>query len=43
MPTDHPLAVGGSLNVASVQTDLSGPITVTGRGAGSRNRKCNSQ
>ncbi|WP_340817778.1 homoserine dehydrogenase [Methanolobus sp. WCC4] len=35
VPIDHPLAVGGSLNVASVQTDLSGPITVTGRGAGS--------
>jgi homoserine dehydrogenase len=35
VPIDHPLAVGGSLNVASMQTDLSGPITVTGRGAGS--------
>ncbi len=35
VPVDHPLAVGGSLNVASVQTDLSGPITVTGCGAGS--------
>ncbi|SFM58059.1 homoserine dehydrogenase [Methanolobus profundi] len=35
VPIDHPLAVGGSLNVASVQTDLAGPITVTGRGAGS--------
>lgn len=35
VPNDHPLAVGGSLNVASIQTDLSGPITVTGRGAGS--------
>lgn len=35
VPVDHPLAVGGSLNVASMQTDLSGPITVTGRGAGS--------
>lgn len=35
VPVDHPLAVGGSLNVASLQTDLSGPVTVTGRGAGS--------
>ncbi|WP_407356815.1 homoserine dehydrogenase [Methanolobus sp. WCC5] len=35
VPIGHPLAVAGSLNVASVQTDLSGPITVTGRGAGS--------
>ncbi|WP_094227701.1 homoserine dehydrogenase [Methanolobus psychrotolerans] len=35
VPTDHPLAVGGTLNVASMQTELAGPITVTGRGAGS--------
>lgn len=35
VPIDHPLAVGGSRNVASIQTDISGPITVTGRGAGS--------
>ncbi len=35
VPMFHPLAVGGSLNVASIQTDLAGPITVTGRGAGS--------
>lgn len=35
VPLDNPLAVGGTLNVFSVQTDISGPITITGRGAGS--------
>jgi homoserine dehydrogenase len=35
VPLSHPLAVGGTLNVFSVQTDLAGPITITGRGAGS--------
>ncbi|ADI73788.1 Homoserine dehydrogenase [Methanohalobium evestigatum Z-7303] len=35
VPEDSPLAVGGTLNVASIQTDLSGTVTVTGRGAGS--------
>jgi len=35
VPKDNPLAVGGTLNVASLQTDISGPITITGRGAGS--------
>ncbi|TGC11503.1 homoserine dehydrogenase [Methanolobus halotolerans] len=35
VPLVHPLAVGGTLNVFSVQTDISGPITITGRGAGS--------
>lgn len=35
VPIGHPLAVGGTLNVASLQTDLSGPVTVIGRGAGS--------
>ncbi|NPE29550.1 homoserine dehydrogenase [Methanococcoides sp. SA1] len=35
VPASHPLAVGGTLNVASVCTDLAGTITVTGRGAGS--------
>ncbi|NPE29304.1 homoserine dehydrogenase [Methanococcoides sp. SA1] len=35
VPASHPLAVGGTLNVASVSTDLAGTITVTGRGAGS--------
>ena len=35
VPVGHPLAVGGTLNVASVQTDLAGAVTITGRGAGS--------
>ena len=35
VPKDNPLAVGGTLNVASLQTDISGPITIIGRGAGS--------
>ncbi|MCQ1536732.1 homoserine dehydrogenase [Methanosarcina sp. KYL-1] len=35
VPINHPLAVGGTLNVASVDTELAGEITVTGKGAGS--------
>ncbi|MDY6966558.1 MAG: homoserine dehydrogenase [Halobacteriota archaeon] len=35
VPKGHPLAIGGTLNVASIQTDLAGEITVTGKGAGS--------
>jgi len=35
VPNGHPLAVGGTLNVASVQTDIAGTVTITGRGAGS--------
>ncbi|MCS3924646.1 homoserine dehydrogenase [Methanosalsum natronophilum] len=35
VPVGHPLSVGDTLNVASVQTDLAGPVTITGRGAGS--------
>ncbi|HII02235.1 TPA: homoserine dehydrogenase [Methanosarcinaceae archaeon] len=35
VPINHPLAVGGTLNVASLDTELAGEITVTGRGAGS--------
>ncbi|MDK2892124.1 homoserine dehydrogenase [Methanohalophilus sp.] len=35
VPLDHPLAVGGTLNVAYIQTDLAGDITVSGLGAGS--------
>ncbi len=35
VPIGHPLAVGGTLNVASLQTDLAGPVIVVGRGAGS--------
>lgn len=34
VPTDHPLNVGGTLNVASIATDIAGTITVMGRGAG---------
>jgi len=34
VPKDHPLAVGGTLNVISLRTDLAGEITVTGKGAG---------
>lgn len=34
VPINHPLAVGGTLNVASVDTELAGEITVTGKGAG---------
>ena len=35
VPKGHPLALGGTLNAASIQTDLAGEITVTGKGAGS--------
>lgn len=34
VPVEHPLAVKGVLNVASIKTDLAGEITVTGKGAG---------
>jgi len=34
VPKDHPLAVGGTLNVISFRTDLAGEITITGSGAG---------
>lgn len=34
VPVHHPLAVGGTLNVASVDTELAGEITITGKGAG---------
>ncbi|OUJ19274.1 Homoserine dehydrogenase ThrA [Methanonatronarchaeum thermophilum] len=33
---DHPIAVNGTLNVASVKADLAGEITVTGKGAGGK-------
>ena len=35
VPKRHPLAVGGTLNVASILTDLAGRITISGKGAGS--------
>ncbi|VUT27775.1 MAG: homoserine dehydrogenase [Candidatus Syntrophoarchaeum sp. GoM_oil] len=35
VPRDHPFALmRGTLNIAQINTDLSGPITVMGRGAG---------
>ena len=34
IPKNHPLSVPGSLNKAQVITDMAGPITVSGRGAG---------
>jgi homoserine dehydrogenase len=35
VPKKHPLSVGGTLNVASILTDLAGRITISGKGAGS--------
>ncbi len=35
VPKRHPLAVGGTLNVASILTDLAGRINISGKGAGS--------
>jgi homoserine dehydrogenase len=34
VPRGHPLSIVGTLNAAQVVTDLAGPITVSGRGAG---------
>ncbi len=34
VPKGHPLSVSGTLNTAQIISDLAGPITVTGRGAG---------
>ncbi len=34
VPKGHPLSVSGTLNTAQILSDLAGPITVTGRGAG---------
>lgn len=34
IPRGHPLGISGTLNTALIQTDLAGPITVSGRGAG---------
>lgn len=36
IPTDHPLNVPGSLNAVMVETDVAGPITLIGKGAGPR-------
>ena len=34
MPKGHPLSISGTLNTAQIISDLAGPITVSGRGAG---------
>ncbi len=34
VPKGHPLSLAGTLNMAVVETDFAGPITVSGRGAG---------
>jgi homoserine dehydrogenase len=34
VPKGHPLSITGTLNAAQVITDLAGPITISGRGAG---------
>ena len=34
IPKGHPLSVSGTLNTAQILTDLAGPITVSGKGAG---------
>ena len=34
VPVGHPLAIGGTLNIFQLITDLAGEITVAGRGAG---------
>jgi len=34
IPKGHPLSISGTLNAAQILSDLAGPITVTGRGAG---------
>lgn len=34
IPVGHPLSISGTLNIAQIEADLAGPITITGRGAG---------
>ena len=34
VPKGHPLSISGTLNTAQIMTDLAGPITVSGKGAG---------
>lgn len=34
IPKGHPLSISGTMNIAQIKSDLAGPITVTGRGAG---------
>ncbi|MCQ2079081.1 MAG: homoserine dehydrogenase [archaeon] len=34
IPIGHPLSIAGTLNIAQIDADLAGPITINGRGAG---------
>lgn len=34
IPKGHPLSISGTLNTALISSDLAGPITISGRGAG---------
>lgn len=34
IPVGHPLSISGTLNIAQIEADLAGPVTITGRGAG---------
>lgn len=34
IPIGHPLSITGTLNIAQIDADLAGPITINGRGAG---------
>ena len=34
IPVGHPLAIGGTLNIVQLITDLAGDVTIAGRGAG---------
>lgn len=34
IPVGHPLGISGTLNIAQIDADLAGPITINGRGAG---------
>lgn len=34
IPKGHPLSISGTLNTAQILSDLAGPVTVSGRGAG---------
>lgn len=34
IPAGHPLSITGTLNIAQIDADLAGPITINGRGAG---------
>ena len=34
IPKGHPLRISGTLNTAQILTDMAGPVTVSGRGAG---------